>query len=123
MAKTTKANKKVGAEHPALHETGEVRCVVNHQGAPIINGAVLTRESKDIVFIKVDCNSKYCKVVGHFSGDSCGIYVSANERSLNLKNDVDRDEPIRLTFPDFAGWEVFATNVSRYTILICLIKN
>ncbi len=125
MSKSKIENKKTSAaRQPALHKATVVRCAVTHQGAPIINDAILYRKSKDIACIQIDCRSKYCEVDAYFSGSDgeCGIYIGANERSLHLKNDVDRGDPTSIMFPDFVGWNVFATSSGRYTISVCLVR-
>lgn len=97
---------------------------IRHKGAPVINDGYISELGENIVALIIDLKSKYCEVSCSFGGSdgSCGVYINANERSLSLNQNVQKDEPTAIEFSDFVGWDVFACGIGRYTLSVCLIK-
>jgi hypothetical protein len=93
-------------------------------GAPIINNGYIKEVGKNIVAIEFDLRSKWCEVDGVYGGDDepCGIYIAANEKSTNLNENIKREKLTIIEFPDFIGWDVFMTDINKYTLKICFIK-
>jgi hypothetical protein len=93
-------------------------------GAPIVNNGYIKEVGKNIIAIEFDLKSKWCEVDRFYGGDDkpCGLYIGTNNRSVSLNEKVDKDEPTVIEFPDFAGWDIFLTDINRYTLKICLIK-
>lgn len=112
------------AQNPPLNKGNVIRCAIKHKGAPIINEGYVREIGKNIVALEIDLKSKYCEVSCSFGGSdgTCGVYVNANERSLYLNEKVKQDEPTAIEFTDFVGWDVFACDIARYTLSVCLIR-
>lgn len=96
------------------------------QGAPILSdnqGYIVTR-GKNIVAIEVDLQSKYCDIDYTISGSDgeCGIGIIATKESLYL-NEKRKDVCTEIYFPEFSGWTIWASNLSRYTLYVCFIKD
>lgn len=102
----------------------ETRIVIKSQGAPILNDAIVLKRGDEIVAVSIDCKSKYCEVAFSITGnDSVSLCIVANERSLNLNEDVPRNTPTIIDLVDFAGWNILCTGAGRYEIYACLIKH
>lgn len=99
---------------------------VIQQGAPVINGGCIIERSENLIAIEIDMKSKYCEV-GLFTHEDpenvCGLMIGANEDSLNLKEGIDKDTYTEIKFPNFKGFSVFAANLGRYTLSVCLIRD
>lgn len=103
----------------------KIKVKIAHQGAPIVNYGEIAEVGKNIIGLYVDLKSKYCEVDAMTTGSDgiCGVYIGTNEESIKLKEDVDRNEPTKIEFPEFKGWNVFAAHLGRYTLSVCLIRN
>ena len=101
-----------------------IHCTIKTQGSPLINGGYVRETGENIVALEIDLKSKYCEISCSFGGSdgTCGVWIEANERSLNLNKEVKRGAPTIIEFTDFSGWEVFAGNIGRYTLSVCLIR-
>ncbi|NDD52355.1 hypothetical protein EBZ39_00485 [bacterium] len=55
--------------------------------------------------------------------DSPGIMLGANERTLDGINEELRGMPTVISFPDYAGYKIFATSSSRYVISVALLHD
>lgn len=91
-------------------------------GIARVNEAHLAYSAPDIACIEIDMRSKYA-VMG---GACCGgdtvpeVYIGADERTLH-KNDAAAGLT-QVAFPDYAGWDVFATDCARYTCRVVLVR-
>ena len=97
---------------------------VTHQGAPVVNADnVREKVNGDITLLTVDMASKWCEVSGHSSDDNCPVLsICSNECSLHLKNGVDRSESTYIKLTKYKGWDIFISEISRYTLRVCLVK-
>ena len=101
-----------------------VRISTTQHGAVRVNDAHIYMESPDIACIYVDLHSKYAEapVVGGGCGEPPSLYLTAGENTLYLDEKIPRDSMTVVTFPDYAGWSVFACDgPARYTLSVVLI--
>lgn len=101
------------------------KVVVAHQGAPIVNSDLVSmRKEGDVVLLLVDLKSKYCETMGTVfdNNEGPGIMIAANERSLYLDETKDIEEDTTIMFPGCKDYEVFASGIGRYTLVVCLVK-
>lgn len=107
-----------------MKKNDKIKINITQQGAPVINIGWIVEVGENVVALSIDFMSKYCEVSTSFSGsnDECGIVLQATERSLFLNEQADREDFTTIEFPDFKGWNVFATWLGRYTLNVCLIK-
>jgi hypothetical protein len=102
----------------------ETELSIRQQGAVIVNGAIVVRESPDIACISVDLRSKRAQISG-VCGDLEGtpeLMLSASAETLHLDETKAMDEETLIGFPEFNGWRVFAADLSRYTLSVCLVR-
>jgi hypothetical protein len=101
----------------------EIRFDVSAQGAIIVNTAVVTASSDNLIAIVIDLTSKYVVIESTGVGDSGPmICLGADENTLNTSRRHQRDELTMIEFPFHKGWEVFASAASRCSVNVCLIK-
>jgi hypothetical protein len=99
------------APHPTrLHVTA---------GAPRVNCAVVTCRSETVALIEIDMGSKRC-VVDTVGGDPPFVGIGATRGSLHLEKCTPRHAATLVEFPDFAGWQVWSAEASRYTVRVTL---
>ena len=95
------------------------------QGGPILSDiyGYIETKGKNIVAIEIDLKSKYCDVdyTIHGSDGDCGIGIVATEESLHI-NKKKKEVATEIYFPEFNGWYIWATNLSRYTLYVCLVR-
>lgn len=102
----------------------KLKIEITHQGAPVVNDGFIIELGKNVCAVSIDMKSKYCQTAFSISGSNgeCGIVIVTTEESLHLKKGVHRDDPTHLEFPQFKGWDVFASGIGRYTLRICFTK-
>lgn len=105
---------KWSIKHPGV----EIK--ITEQGKPVIDEGWVVQAGKNVVAIQIEMISKYCETVGHLCGEIPGIIIQPSTRSTNLKEDAE--EFTETIFPEFAGYDVFAANIFRYTLNVCLVK-
>ncbi len=118
MKKQTKKTKVLKNGH-------EISIVVDRQGAPIAHAAIIRDLNKNLVALEILMKSKYCEIFGAYGGDENdppGISIFANKSSLILNKKVKKGEPTYVSFPDFGGWDVYATGAGRYGFRVCLLR-
>jgi len=100
---------------------------IEHQGAVVINDCWILAEGKDVVALDIDLKSKYGEVFA--TGSSCNnsktypaVILSATDRSLHLDESVGRDELTTVIFIDYPEWTVWASDIGRYTLSVCLVN-
>ena len=90
---------------------------IARQGAVRVNTAVICLRSDNIACIYVDLHSKYATISGVGYDDESGpcLYLQAKDDAKCIETVVE--------FPEFMGWQVFATDgPARYTLSVCLVK-
>lgn len=107
-------------------EPRETNLSIRQQGAVIVNGACVMRECEaaGIACISVDLRSKRAQISG-VCGDLEGtpeLMLSATAETLHLDETKDRESETLIGFNDFKGWRVFACDLSRYTLSVCLVR-
>jgi hypothetical protein len=107
-----------------MREPKQVKYHIDPQGAPVFNVAYSIIRHRDIITIEIDMESKYCEIDSTLwsSTDGPGVCIVANERSLRLKEGIDRDAMTVITFPEFKRWHVYGWSGGRYTFCICLTR-
>ncbi len=122
MATATAINIK--SKHVARKSGDIVKHYISTQGAILVNYAYVHEWGNDVCAIAVDMRSKRGEIIS----DGCDddnlpmVIVEAVEESVHLKRGVDRMAPTVIVFPQFKGWTVWASNISKYTIYICLVN-
>jgi len=96
---------------------------ITHQGAPIVNHATEHQRYENVSLVNVDLASKYCKVDMYGDGEYPNVYLIANDESLHLNKDYDRNEPTHVEFPELAGWKIWSITEGKYTIYIAFYKD
>ena len=91
------------------------------QGAPIVNvdNVSIRKQCKDVVLLEVDLASKCCEVFTHSGKD---IFISANDFSSHLSENVEREKMTVISLVGYEGWEIFLAEIARYTLRICLTR-
>ena len=121
-ANMTKAKTKRTAKRTSHCLHGMVRCVIQDQGAAIINHGWIQSLGETVVAIGVDMRSKRCIIGASGSdGEVPLIVIDTNSESLHLKKGNEGELTV-VTFPDFKGWSVWCADIARYTVAVCLIK-
>ena len=102
----------------------KTKITIENQGQPLVNCAVIHRRGDGVVAILIDLHSKNCDILCYGSGgDSCPtLTISANEKSLYL-NANSKDSTTTIRFDEFRGWSIWASEISRYSIMLCLVYN
>jgi len=102
-----------------------VEAKVVEQGAPVVgDGFCLGDRGSGIVALEVDMHSKRCDVEMFGSVNGPALYIAADEHSLNLHPDHDRDKWTVVTYPSFgAEWRVLTAAIYRYTLLVLLMNS
>lgn len=96
---------------------------ISHQGAVVVNRAFVCEASQKLLALEIDLHSKYCELLGDGEDNNIpNIMVGANKRSLHLDKTKPKDEPTVIDFPGLKGWDIFASETSKYTVRVCLIK-
>lgn len=97
----------------------ETPITIIQQGAPRVNVAWIKASSETVAAIFVDLHSKRCDI-DDLDGQ---IRIRAiPEISLHLDDAKPVNSETVIAFPEFAGWEVFLAEISRYTLRVCLVK-
>lgn len=96
--------------------------IVN-QGGPIVNSAHVVSGVSHVAAIHVDMKSKRCTIDawGVQNDGSPTIYIGANCESLYLTPGFEKHST-EISFPEFKGWDFWATEISRYSLHICFVK-
>lgn len=105
---------------------GKELFTIIQQGAPVINSGYIVEQSENLIAIEIDMKSKYCEVALFTHKDPeniCGLMIGTNEDSLNLKEDAAKDTYTEIEFTNFKGFRIFAANIGRYMLSVCLIKD
>lgn len=97
-----------------------VKHKVIRQGKPIVNAAILWKNSNNMKLISVDLKSKYCEVMATSTDKFPEICITTNENSLYLLK--RRGDTTIIGFPEFKGWTCIMAEISKYTLLALLIK-
>lgn len=102
-----------------------VRIEVIQPGPVRVNAALMHRQADGIACIYVDMHSKHVEepMIGGGDGEPPTLYFIAGDHALHLDEDYPRDAMTVIQFPDYVGWDVFATSgPARYTLGVVLVK-
>lgn len=83
--------------------------------------AVIMARYKNFAALIVDLKSKYAQVCGSSVDDYCGVILDATKDTL-FTDKKRKNLFTEISFPEFVGWRVFAAEVSKYTLKVCLMK-
>ena len=93
---------------------------VVQQGAILVNEGIVHRSGDGVVCIYFDLQSKRAECGGVIcSEDAPVVELFANEETLHI-DESKKDIPTLVAFPEYKGWEEFASHVSRYTLSLVL---
>lgn len=72
----------------------------------------------------LDLNTKHCEIDFTSGGgdDLVRIYISASDRSIQLKKGKDKDDPTTIELTDSLGWDIFAVELTKWSLRVCLVK-
>lgn len=83
--------------------------------------AVIMARYKNFAVLIVDLKSKYAQVCGSSVDKSCAVILEATKDTIFT--DIEMNGCLtEIGFPEFVGWRVFAAEVSKYTMKVCLMK-
>jgi hypothetical protein len=88
---------------------------VTEQGSIHVETARLLRVGENVVAIEVVLEQKRCEVQGVGGNE---MWLGVNEHTLH----ADGDKWTVIEFPEYVGWEVWAAEVVKYTLAVCLIR-
>ena len=95
-----------------------------YQGKPIVDtdSVHIKAESNGIIAVEVDMKSKYCAVSGHATDNENDpvVMITYTDRSLFL--DDIKVGSTDISIVGYKGWAIFTSEITRYTLRICLIK-
>jgi hypothetical protein len=102
----------------------KIKVKIVTQGGPVVNDGWIVASGPDIAAVDIDLSSKYC-VVEATSGSHDGlapmVYIGADKNSLHLKKGREA-KTTEIALPQYKGWQIWMSELSRYTLSICLIK-
>lgn len=100
-----------------------VKIKVFMQGKVVVNSGIVYKQGKNVVALEIDLKSKYCEVCMITGGSEgqVGLVIGPTPRSLYLNRRYKREETW-VEFPEFKGWNIWAADIARYTLRVCLIK-
>lgn len=89
-------------------------------GSIIVNSAYIHKAAGGIACIYVDLHSKYAEVgcVGGGGEEPPLISLGRGKRTRFYSR---RKSDTIVEFVDFKGWKVFACEMGRYTLAVCLV--
>ena len=92
------------------------------QGCVKVNDGYVVKKCENIVAISVDLDTKYAEILMSSNHNNIELYLCATDTTLNLLEDKDKDSSTAISFPHYKGWKLFAADIHRYTLAVCLIK-
>lgn len=103
---------------------------VTMQGRPIVNSGLAVSQGKDVTALVLDLATKYCEVVATGSNIGHGhsypiVAIGITKRSLTAcgrYNKRAKHSMTEVAFVGYDGWHVFASDVGRYDLRVCLVK-
>lgn len=102
-----------------MSKTLKPGAIVVTPGEILVNEATLMVDSPAIAAISIDCRSKRPRLLCSGS-DENGPLVMLCRGDETLHADASTTHPTIISFPGYAGWEVFAAEVAKYTLSVCL---
>lgn len=102
----------------------EVELDITTQGACEVDHSYMMASADNIVAFAIDMKTKRGEILATCAGsEGPGIIIGPNEDSLYLHPNKASDSLTEIHFPEYEdGWTVWASDYSRYTITVCLIK-
>lgn len=109
-----------GYRGDVMKEYGKANLKIT-KGKIIVNDGIIISKSEDIILVSIDLKSKYAKISSTGSdNDIPTISLEADEDTLYIDENSSYDTEIY--FPDFAGYDIWACLLGRYTLNICFYK-
>lgn len=106
-----------------MEEKPVVAIEIIHQGCVKVNGGYIQEDSSNIACLYVDLGTKYAEIDATATYDErVDIFLSATELSMHLLEGKDEYDRTVVSFPEYKGWKLFAADIHRYTLAVCLIK-
>jgi len=106
------------------YETANI--IVEQQGEVIVNDGIVYRKYDDIVALEIDLHSKHAEISATGgSPDGETIILEANENTMHINKMEGEiwEKYTILKFPDYRGWTLFASELSRYTLYVVFTRN
>lgn len=97
---------------------------IETRGGPILNEGIVIAKGNNILAASIDMESKRCEIDGETTDDNnCPVFmIGKNNDTLHLTKGKENEWTI-ISFPDLAGWDIFCSDISRYTMRVCFVKN
>lgn len=90
---------------------------------PSSNRGIIYAKGPRVVCIVVDMKSKRGEVTGSiWSSKDCIPGVMINKTEGTCHHDETTEYDTVIYFPEFKGWKLFSSVISRYTLYVCLVK-
>jgi hypothetical protein len=105
-----------------MHKGDTIELQIIEQGGPRINLGWVERAGAGVVALGVDMQSKRCSVNGSGMSDGSPMLMLSGEGALHLVKGLE-DKWTLLALPQFAGWNIWSAEISRYTLSICLVRD
>lgn len=87
-----------------------IKYEILHEGDVNVNDTYIREQSDKCVAFIVDLNVKYCVIDGYT--DTPSVLISA-------PSSKDYTE---IAFPDHEGWAIFSASMSKYSLMVCMVK-
>jgi hypothetical protein len=99
---------------------------IRHQGGPLVNDnniACVVAEGDNFVAFEIDMQTKRAIVLG--SGcdedEQPSLHLGIDENSVHF-SEGERDQDTEILFKNYPNYRVFAAEINRYTLKVCLFK-
>lgn len=107
-----------------MEEIPEVAIEIIHQGCIKVNGGYIKEDSSNIVCLYVNLVTKYAEIGATANYDGrVDIFLSPTEQSIHLLEGKEEFDWTVISFPEYKGWKLFAADIYRYTLAVCLVKD
>ena len=104
----------------------EYQPTIEAEGGPILECGFIVFEYPSLMAIMLDMKTKRGSIFAGSSnigeGDSIPTISIFTEDDSLYFDEERKDEPTIISFPEYAGWQIFCESYSKHTINLCLIK-
>ena len=93
---------------------------VTQKGKIRVNIKAKPHKFKERQVLFIDLHSKRGEAGIGSCGDIPYVWLSPNDESLHLRK--TKQEITEISFPEYKGWTIACAEISRYTLIVALIK-
>jgi hypothetical protein len=105
------------------HIDAHIEIKVEKQGDPKVNQGFVIKAYPDLVAAHIDMKTKWCTIfcnVTHYGRKKSNRYIGLVLESP--ENSKVKNRFTEISFPQFQDWEIFNSNLNRYTLSITFIR-